>query len=284
MSSKLNIGALIGLTKPRISALSVATAAVGMAVAPGHPQRAVVWATLVGILLLVGSANTLNMYLEREVDSRMKRTMRRPLPSGKISADAALIFGIAQAFLAVPLLTFGANALTGFLGAIALVLYVLVYTPLKQHSVHALEIGAIPGAMPPLLGWTAATGDLSAGAIALFAVIFFWQMPHFIAIAMVQKDDYTAAGLKVLPAERGENAARRVIVYYLALQVLVTLLLVPIGLGGALFLVAAAVLGAIMLGWGFYGLARHSGRAWARGLFLVSIVYLPILLGFLVAK
>lgn len=277
------IGALVSLTKPRISLLSVATAAVGFALAPGTPSRTLLLCTLIGTWFLVGSANTLNMYLERDIDSRMARTRRRPLPAGRLSPGVALRFGVAQAFIAVPLLTFGANALTGLLGAIALVLYVLVYTPLKQRTIHSLTIGAVPGAMPPLLGWTAATGSISAAALALFGVIFFWQIPHFLAIAMYQRDDYSAAGLKVLPVEYGDAVTRRTIVATLILQVLVTLLLVPLGLGDRFYLVGAALLGAVMLGWGVYGLTRAGGRGWARGLFLVSIAYLPILFALLVA-
>jgi heme o synthase len=213
----------------------------------------------------------------------MARTRRRPLPGGRLDPRAALAFGVGQALVAVPLLTFGANALTGLLGAVALVLYVLVYTPMKRWSIHALLVGAIPGAMPPLLGFAARSGSLSLGAVALFGVIFFWQIPHFLAIAMFRHDDYQAAGLKVMPVERGAEATRRAIVVTLVLQVLVTLALVPIGLGGGLYLAGAALLGALMLGVGVYGLVRGGGASWARGVFLASIVYLPILFGLLVA-
>src|SRR5262249_18441529 len=147
------------------------------------------------------SANTLNMYLERDVDGRMARTRHRPLPAGRLPERAALVFGIAQALVAVPLLTFGANPLTGLLGAVALILYVLVYTPMKRWSIHALLVGAVPGAMPPLLGFAARSGELSLGALALFGVIFLWQIPHFLAIALFREDDYRAAGLKVFPIE-----------------------------------------------------------------------------------
>lgn len=273
---------LFSLTKPRISLLSVATAAVGLALAPGRPGAALTAIVLAGTWLLVGSANTLNMYLERDVDAKMARTRRRPLPAGRLRPEIALWFGVAQALVAVPLLTFGANALTGFLGAVALILYVIVYTPMKQVSMHALIVGAVPGAMPPLLGWTAQAGSLSMAALALFGVIFFWQIPHFLAIAMFQRDDYRAAGLKVLPVERGESSARRAIVVTLVLQVLVTLALVPLGLGDGIYLAGAAGLGAFMLGWGVYGWIRAGGTGWARGLFLVSIAYLPILFALLV--
>jgi len=273
---------LFSLTKPRISLLSVATAAVGLALAPGRPGAALTAIVLCGTWLLVGSANTLNMYLEREVDAKMARTRRRPLPSGRLRPEIALWFGVAQALVAVPLLTFGANALTGLLGAAALLLYVLVYTPMKQQSMHALIVGAVPGAMPPLLGWTAQAGSLSIAALALFGVIFFWQIPHFLAIALFQRDDYRAAGLKVLPVERGETSARRAIVVTLILQVLVTVALVPLGLGDGVYLAGAVGLGAFMLGWGVYGWLRSGGTGWARGLFLASIAYLPILFALLV--
>ena len=273
---------LVSLTKPRISVLNASMTAFGLALAGGAPRT--VWlATLVGTLLLVSSANTLNMYLERNIDALMRRTRGRPLPAGRMPALAALIFGVVLALVALPLLTFGANALTGLLGAIALLGYVLVYTPLKQVTPHALLVGAIPGAMPPLLGWTAASGSVSTAGLALFAVLFLWQIPHFLAIALFLEDDYRAAGIKVYPEERGEPATRRAIVVCLVLQVLVTLLLVPLGLGGSLYLAGAALLGSLMLGLGVTGLLRPVGEAWARRLFLATLIYLPALFGLLVA-
>lgn len=274
---------IITLTKPRISLLSVATAAAGLSLAPGEPSARLTLVTLIGTLLLVGSANTLNMYLERDVDGLMARTKKRPLPAGRLSPAVALWFGVAQALISVPLLTFGANALSGLLGAVALVIYVLVYTPMKQISTASLLIGAVPGAMPPLLGWTAAHGEITVAALALFGVIFFWQVPHFIAIAMFRKGDYVAAGMKVLPAVRGEAVARRTIVGYLVAQVAVTLVLVPLGVGGLPYLVGAIVLGGLMLALGVAGV-RAGGDAWAKKVFLASIAYLPLLFGLLVAS
>lgn len=273
---------LVQLMKPRITLLSVATAATGLALAPAGASAAEVVTLLVGTLALVGSANTLNMYLERDVDALMVRTRRRPLPAGRMAPAVALWFGLAQAVVAVPLLALGNNALTGALGALALVLYVLVYTPLKRRTTAALFIGAIPGAMPPLLGWTAAAGRIDLAALALFGVIFFWQIPHFIAISMFRSQDYAAAGLKILPIERGEASAKQTIVAYLVLQLAVTLLLVPLGLGGTVYLWGAALLGAGMLAWGIAGLGRTTAPGWARGLFLASVAYLPILFGLLV--
>src|SRR5262249_51662996 len=202
---------------------------------------------------------------------------------GRLRPASALWCGLSQGLVGLPLLPFGATALTGLLGAIALFLYVLVYTPLKRRTVHALLVGAIPGAMPPLLGWTAGSGALSAGGLALFGVIFFWQIPHFISIAMFRRNDYRAAGIKVLPNERGDAVARRTIVFALVLQVLTTLALVPLGLGGATYLVGAVFLNAFMLGWGATGLVYPADNRWARGLFVISVVYLAVLFALLLA-
>jgi protoheme IX farnesyltransferase len=273
---------IIALTKPRISLLNVGTTAAGLALAGGGPPA--LWAaTLVGTLLLVGSANTLNQYLERDIDAKMKRTRGRPLPAGRLRPATALALGVIQAAIAVPLITVFANALTGLLGAIALLLYVLVYTPLKQKSVYALHVGAVPGAMPPLLGWAAASGHITAAALALFGVVFFWQIPHFLALSIALRDDYRAAGLKVMPNERGDDETRRAIVIYLTLQVLATLALVPLGIGGPTYLWGAALLGACVVGCGAFGL-WGGGDRWARGLFLASIAYLPVLLGLMLAS
>lgn len=275
---------LAALTKPRITALSVATAMVGLVLAPGRAPLGVVVAVLVGTWLIVGSANTLNMYLERDLDAKMERTRRRPLPSGCLRPEVALWFGLAQGFVGLPVLALGANALTGLLGAVALFLYVLVYTPLKQRSVSALFVGAIPGAMPPLLGWTAGSGALSIAGLSLFGVVFFWQIPHFLAISMFRRQDYRAAGLKVMPNEHGDLATLGTIIFALILQLASTLVLVPLGLGGSAYLVGALVLGALMLGWGAFGFVRSGDDAWARRLFALSVGFLPLLFALLLAS
>lgn len=275
---------LVALMKPRISVLSVITAATGLWLAPGEPTLRVALSALSGIFLLVASAGTLNMYVERDVDGRMERTKHRPLPAGRLPARAALVFGLLEAALALPLLAWGANLLSSALGALSLVVYVLVYTPLKRRSTLSLLVGAIPGAMPPVLGWTAASGSLELGALALFAVIFVWQMPHFLAIAIFRREDYVAAGLRILPAVRGMTETKQVIVRYVVLQVLVTLSLVPLGFGGTPYLVGAAVLGAWMLVvalGGLHALDIEAERRWARRLFLGTLVYLPVLFGLL---
>jgi protoheme IX farnesyltransferase len=273
---------ILALTKPRISVLSVATAAAGLGLAPGEASARLSLITLLGTLLLVGSASTLNMYLERDVDAKMSRTRNRPLPAGRLSASLALWFGLVQAAIAIPMLWLGANALTGALGALALVLYVLVYTPLKRRTTLSLLIGAIPGAMPPLLGWTAATGHISVPALAVFGVMFFWQIPHFIAIALFRTDDYVGAGLKILPAEVGPARARQQLFAYLVAQIAVTLVLVPLGLGGPVYLVGAILLGAWMLWLGLRGLRADADVPWARKFFIATVAYLPVLLCLLV--
>jgi protoheme IX farnesyltransferase len=207
----------------------------------------------------------------------MDRTKNRPLPAGRLPAEVALVLGLALSAVALPLLTFAVNARTGLLAALALVSYVLVYTPLKRRTTAALPIGAVPGAIPPLLGWTAATGRLEWPGVLLFAILFLWQIPHFLAIATFRCDDYRRAGLKVLPVERGDAVTRRHIVAYLAALVLVTALLFPLGVGGPIYLITALVLGAVFFGFGAWGLRASAGPRWARGLFAGSIVYLVLL-------
>jgi len=276
---------LITLTKPRITLMVVVTMLGGIWVAGHHGEyraeaggsAARLFAGVVGTALVVGSANALNMYLERVTDRLMARTRNRPLPTGRLSADLALAFGLMLGLVAVPLITFGVNAITGLLAALALVSYVVVYTPLKRRTTLSLLIGAVPGAIPPLLGWTAVTGHIQLPGVLLFAIMFIWQVPHFLAIATFRRDDYARAGLKVLPVERGDRVTRIHIVAYLVALVGISLSLVATGVGGGLYLGAAAALGAMFLGMGVWGLRPAAGVRWARGLFAVSIAYLVLL-------
>ncbi|HEY8141131.1 MAG TPA: heme o synthase [Kofleriaceae bacterium] len=272
---------LVALAKPRITLFALLTAMAGLALAPGDPSGAAWLPLLVGTALIVGAANTLNMYLERDIDCLMARTKTRPLPSGRMDPPVALVFGVAQAFVAVPLLTFAVHPLTGLLGVVAFLSYVCLYTPLKQRTTIATLIGSVPGAMPPLLGWSAATGSLDMAALALFGVMFLWQIPHFHAIALFRRKDYDRAGLKILPSERGEVTTRHAIVFYLAVQVQVSLLLVPLGVAGRWYLLTAALAGGGYFLYGLRGLAA-GGPRWARNLFLLSILYLPVLFAALV--
>jgi protoheme IX farnesyltransferase len=271
---------LLALAKPRITALVVFTTASGLWLAPrGVPAR-IVAMTLIGTVLIVAAANVLNMYLERDTDALMARTMNRPLPAHRLEPEVALKFGLALAAVSVPLLTFAVGALPGLLASIALVSYVLLYTPMKRQTAAALLVGALPGAIPPLIGWTAATARLDLPGVLLFAVMFLWQVPHFLAITLFRKEEYARAGLVVQPNEPGgELAARMNIVRYSVALLAVSLLFVPIGAAHALYLAVALVAGLGFLGYGLLGLRQSAGPKWARNLFLLSLIYLPIVFG-----
>jgi len=268
------------LAKPRITALVVFTTAIGLWLAPhGLPARTVAL-TLIGTVLIVAAANVLNMYLERDTDALMARTMNRPLPAHRLEPEVALKFGLVLAAISVPLLTFAVGALPGMLASIALVSYVLLYTPMKRQTAAALLVGALPGAIPPLIGWTAATGRLELPGVLLFAVMFLWQVPHFLAITLFRKQEYANAGLVVQPNEPGgERAARMNIVRYTVALVAVSLLFVPIGAAHTLYLAVALAAGLGFLAYGLLGLREDAGPRWARNLFLLSLIYLPVVFG-----
>ncbi len=234
-------------------------------------------AALLGTALIVSAANALNMYFERDVDALMDRTSGRPLPQGRLAAQAALLLGAALAVVATPLLFLAANPLTAVLGAGAFFVYVWIYTPLKRRSGMALFVGAIPGAMPPLMGWTTSTGRIDAPGLVLFAILFLWQIPHFLAIALFRADDYARAGLRVIPAEHGPLATHLEIIGFSLALVASTVLLAPLHVAGRPFAVAAVVLGAAFVGWGLAGFRTGITRGWARSLFVASIVYLTLL-------
>jgi protoheme IX farnesyltransferase len=271
----------VALVKPTIMMMALLTAAGAMSLAPGaiDPGRAL-W-LIAGTALIVGSANTLNMYLEREIDCLMARTRRRPLPMHRLSPRTALVFGGLQGALSLPVLA-QVNLVTAALGLVALVLYVGVYTPMKQRSHWATWIGAVPGALPALMGWTAATGRIELAGLTVFGVLAIWQIPHFHAIALYRQRDYDAAGLKTLPGVHGAAAARRHIVGYLAVQVAVSLSLWPLGVAGLPYLITAIALGVAVLVQGGSRRAATNTARWARAVFLTSIVYLPVLFAVMV--
>jgi protoheme IX farnesyltransferase len=275
---------VIELVKPRIMIMALLTAAGGISLAPGLPPVATTVALLVATGLLVGSANTLNMYLERDIDCLMSRTKNRPLPGQRMEPAFALWFGVAQAFVAVPLLTFALNPLTAMLGVVALLAYVNLYTPLKQHTTLATWIGAVPGAMPALMGWTAVTGSIDAGGLAVFGLLFIWQIPHFHAIALFRTKEYARAGLVTLPGTQGKAAAHRAIVLYSVVQVAISVTPYLLGVAGMAYLVTAGVCGAAYLGYAFLGLRATTGPRWAKRLFIASVVYLPIIFTVLVVN
>jgi len=274
---------LMALAKPRITALVVFTTAIGLWLAPHGLRPVTIALTLVGTVLIVAAANVLNMYLERDTDALMARTMNRPLPAHRMDPGVALRFGVALAAVSVPLLTFAVGALPGLLASIALVSYVLLYTPMKRQTATSLLVGALPGAIPPLIGWTAATERLDLPGVLLFAVMFLWQVPHFLAITLFRKEEYARAGLVVQPNEPGgEREARANIVRYTVALVAVSLLFVPLGVGRGAYLAVALMVGTAFLGYAIAGLRQGAGRRWARNLFLLSLVYLPVLFGALV--
>jgi protoheme IX farnesyltransferase len=270
--------AVVQLGKPRITGLVIITFIGGLWLAPGgHIATWRALMTLIGTALLVAASNTFNMYLERDVDPLMERTRDRPLPRATLSPETALAFGTLLACAAVPLVFLGGNLLTGILGLFALGSYVAVYTPLKRTTGIALFIGAVPGALPPLMGWTAATGHLDAPGLALFAILFLWQIPHFLAIAIYRAADYARAGLKVLPLSISKRATRVTIVVFSIGLVAATIALQPLHVAGPMYLGVAALLGAGFIGWAAAGFRRAAENAWARSLFFYSIIYLTLL-------
>ena len=268
---------LITLAKPRITGLVIATFSGGMWLAPGSLPRWRMLMTLLGTTLIVGAANALNMLIERDIDGLMERTRHRPLVEKRLPPTAALVFGTSLAAIALPLLLLAGNALTGVLGGLAFVGYVAIYTPMKRTSAAALFVGAVPGALPPLMGWTAVTGRIDAGALALFGILFLWQIPHFLAIALYRSEDYGRAGFEILPLVVGERPTRVVIVAFTAALVATSLMLEPLHIAGLLYSAVAAFLGAAFIAWGIAGLRKAASRVWARSLFLASLVYLTLL-------
>jgi protoheme IX farnesyltransferase len=266
------------LAKPRLSALVVCTAAGGMWLAPGALTAARAVVLLVGTALVVGAANALNNFLERDLDARMRRTRNRPLPAGRLEPGVALALGLALPAFAIPALAVAVNPLTALLALVALVSYAGVYTPLKRKTTAALFVGAVPGAIPPLMGWTAVTGRIDWGGLALFGILFFWQLPHFLAISVYLKEDYARAGLKVFALVHGERAARAWAAVASLLLVPVTLSLVPLGLAGPAYGAAAAALGLGLAGWALAGLRLPEGSVrQARRFFLGTLVHLTLL-------
>jgi protoheme IX farnesyltransferase len=237
--------------------------------------QSAMWA-LLGTALIVAGANALNMYIERDIDGRMDRTRERPLPTGRLSPRTALVFGVLTSAAAVPILAVFVNITTALFALLANVIYVLAYTPLKQRSQYALFVGAVPGAIPPLLGYTSATGTVGLIGLVLFGVLFFWQIPHFLAIALFRKGDYARAGLVVTPNVVGDRDTIHAMIRYATVLTVVSLLLLPLHGAGHVYAIAALILGVIFVGACVAGLwvDRFSVKRWARGTFGISILYL----------
>jgi heme o synthase len=271
---------LVALVKPRIMIMALLTAAGALSLAPGTAQAATALWLLAGTALIVGSANTLNMWLERDIDCLMARTKNRPLPQRRLEASTAVLFGAVQGVIALPVLAM-AGIIPAALGLLALILYVGAYTPMKQRSHWAVWVGGIPGAMPALMGWTAATGRIDIPGLAVFGVLFIWQIPHTHAINIYRQREYEAAGLKTLPSAHGVETARRAILGFLVVQVAISLYPALFGVAGLPYLITAIALGVMVL---VQAIAGDGSTKWARNVFLTSIVYLPVLFAVMVAS
>jgi heme o synthase len=277
------LAAYLELTKPRIAFMLVLTSAAGFYLGSYQGFNFVTFInSIIGIGLLAFGVATLNQYIERKTDALMDRTAKRPLPTGKISPNEALIFGVVQCSVAELYLLLLVNGLTAFLGLTVIIGYVLLYTPLKTRTTISTAIGAIPGAMPPLMGWTSASGKIDLGAWILFAILFLWQFPHFLAIATMYKDEYAKAGIKMLPAvEKDGRITAQQIVLFTILLVPVSLAPFFIGLSGIYYLAGASLLGIWFL-WTSIEAARAKTAEKSRKLLLVSVLYLPVIFALMV--
>lgn len=269
----------LALTKPRIAVMGLVTVALGFSLAAiGEWSAVTLGHSLLGIGLIAASCSALNQWLERDSDRLMARTANRPLPSGRLSPHEVLAFGLVLWFVGVVELVWFVNGLTALLASATLLLYVAVYTPLKRRTSFCTAIGAIPGAMPPVLGWVAAGGELDAGAFALFATLFVWQFPHFLAIAWLYREQYAAAGLRMLPQTRpAPRVTGWLCVGYALALIPVSLLLKDAALAGDVFALIAIVLGFGYVAFSVRFLLDESVRT-ARQLLWFSLVYLPALL------
>lgn len=269
---------LVTLTKPRVNLLVLVTTVIGFHLGNRSGiDLALLFHTVAGTFLVASGAAAFNQLFERDIDARMHRTMRRPLPDGRLTAGEAGWFASVLSATGVLQLGFGANWLAAGVAVATLVSYALIYTPLKRVTSLATVVGAVPGALPPVIGWAAAQGSISIEAWVLFAIVFFWQMPHVLAVSWLFREDYARGGIRVLPVEEpdGRSTAFQTVNYAAAL-IPVTLLPTVIGMAGRVYFAGAIVLGvaALVLAVRF---ARHRTPERARQLFYGSLIYLPIL-------
>lgn len=279
------LAAYLELTKPRITVFILMSTAIGFLCGvhmSTHWTPLTLLNAILGTALIASGTAALNQWFERDADARMNRTKARPIPSGRIPAPRAFAFGMALAAAGFAELALGANLLTGLLGLFTMASYLLVYTPLKRRSPVSTTIGAIPGAMPPLIGYAAAAGTLTAEAWVLYAILFLWQFPHFYAIAWMYREDYARAGIRMLPVVEpsGESTARRIWLF--------SLLLIPVSIlpkfwgdAGNWYVAGAIALGLMFL-WSGIRASLERSRPRARQVLLASVVYLPLLYGLLV--
>lgn len=271
------------LIKARLTFLVLLTTLVGFYIAYSGPlDLLLLLHTMLGTALVASGAAALNQLLERDYDAMMRRTEDRPLPSGRLQPGTVLILGGTFGGIGLIYLAFAVNLLTSVLGAITLASYLFIYTPLKRVTTLNTIVGAIPGALPPLMGWAAARGHISGGGWSLFAILFFWQLPHFLAIAWIYREQYAQAGFMMLPVvdPAGERTGRQAVSHTLGLLP-VSLCPFLFHLAGPVYLVGALVLGLVYL-WFAIQFSRQLTISRARQLFFVSILYLPLLLGTMV--
>jgi len=267
------------LTKPRIVLMVLVTALAGYYAGSGRiPDYLQLIQMLIGTALAAGGTLALNQFIERDTDAMMTRTCRRPLPDGRVQPYDALWFGIVLTLLGIGYLAVAVNLLSAVVAAAITASYLLAYTPMKRHSSLCVPVGAVPGALPPVIGWVAASGQLSVDAWVLFAIMFLWQIPHTLAIAFLYKEDFAKAGIQFLPVIEpdGESTNRQILVHCSALLA-VSLLPTLIGLAGATYFIVAFVLGVAFLASGV-SLIVTPTRAGARRLLFASLIYLPALL------
>jgi heme o synthase len=269
----------LALTKARVVAMVLITASVGFYLAsPGPLNWLLLCHTLIGVALAAGGTLALNQYLERDLDARMLRTKERPLPEGRLQPGEALGFGVAITASGLIYLLLLVNPLSGLVTAISVGSYLFLYTPLKQKTPLCVMIGAVPGALPPVTGWVAASGQWSLEAWVLFAILFLWQIPHSLSIAVLYREDYARANFQLLPVvePEGTSTGRQIVVHSLALLA-VGLLPTTLQLAGVVYFITAFILGIAMLVCGVM-LARSYSHVAARRLLFASLIYLPALL------
>lgn len=283
-ASRAQLSALLELTKPSITTLVMVTMVSGALAAsvPIAPLR--LGLAMFATACVVGAANTFNMWMERDSDALMSRTRRRPLPTGRLSPELVLGFGSLLAVVGLCLLATAVSSLSALLGWVALCSYVMAYTPLKRVTTWSLHVGAVPGAMPPLIGWASVTGALSREAFALFAILFVWQLPHFLAIATFRAPEYARAGLKVQPNVSGRVSTERAVIFYCVLLTVVAVAPWLMGMTGAVYGVIALACSLAFLGVALHGRGRLEPNRWARRLFIASMPYLVVVFAAFVAS
>ena len=283
-SARSVLSALFELGKPSVAGLVMVTMLCGALVAPGPRPLGRLLIAMFGTALVVAAANALNMYIERETDALMRRTANRPLPTGRLAAESALWFALACAIVGLGVLIACVNLASAGLAFLALVSYVLAYTPLKRSTSYALHVGAVPGAIPPLIGWASMTGNLALRAFPLFLILLIWQLPHFLAIATFRREDYARAGLVVQPNSEGLEATRRSILLWSVLLLAVSLTPLAIGMAGLGYGIVALVLGVGFFCYAAFGRGQKTPERWAKTLFLASLPYLVLVYAALVAS